>query len=209
MDVSRDGRFLLLGSATSETNTDIWMMPLDGSGPPQPLVETRFVEGGAQFSADGRWFAYSSNETGRFEIYVRPLTGSGSPQRVSTTGGNLARWSHAGKELFYLAPDGKLMRATMTGFASRELSELSIGTTRTAVHDTDRSLRLFDAFSICRVERRSTFSDADRNRQTDAVDACCHPELAPAALKPSISFGHDTHRRSVFLSICFTHGLYR
>ena len=69
MDVSRDGRLLLFGSATSETNTDIWMMPIDGSSPPQPLVESRFVEGGAQFSPDGRWFAYASNETGRFEIY--------------------------------------------------------------------------------------------------------------------------------------------
>ena len=122
MDVSRDGRFLLFGSATSETNNDIWMMPLDGSAPPQPLVESRFVEGGAQFSPDGRWFAYSSNETGRFEIYVRPLSGSGPPRPVSTAGGNLARWSHSGNELFYLAPDGKLMSVAIAGFAARQLT---------------------------------------------------------------------------------------
>jgi len=122
MDVSRDGRFLLFGSATSETNTDIWMMPLDGSGPPQSLVATSFVESGAQFSADGRWIAYSSNETGRFEIYVRPLSGPSPPRRVSTAGGNLARWSHAGNELFYVAPDGNLMSVSVTGFASRQLS---------------------------------------------------------------------------------------
>ena len=127
MDVSRDGRFLLFGSATSETNTDIWMMPLDGSGPPQLLVGTTFVEGGAQFSPDGRWFAYSSNETGRFEIYVRPFAGSGAPRRISTAGGNLARWGHSGRELFYVAPDGKLMRVVMTGFASRGGSASSIG----------------------------------------------------------------------------------
>lgn len=122
MDVSRDGRFLLFGSATSDTNTDIWLMPLDGSGPPQSLVATSFVEGGAQFSADGRWIAYSSNETGRFEVYVRPLSGPSPPQRVSTAGGNLARWSHAGNELFYVAPDGNLMSVSVTGFASRQLS---------------------------------------------------------------------------------------
>ena len=194
MDVSRDGRFLLFGSSTSETNTDIWMMPLDGSVPPQPLVETRFVEGGAQFSPDGRWFAYSSNETGRFEIYVRPFTGSGPPRRVSTAGGNLARWSHAGKELFYVAPDGKLMRASMTGIRVARTVGIVHWSARTAVHDTDRSVRLLDAFPVCRLDRRSALSDADRDRQTDAVDARRRSQLASATLTPSISFGHDTHR---------------
>jgi len=122
MDVSRDGRLLLFGSSTSDTNTDIWVMPLDESAPPQPLVETRFVEGGAQFSPDGRWFAYSSNETGRFEIYVRPLSGSAAPRPVSTAGGNLARWSHSANELFYLAPDGKLMSVKIAGLAARQLT---------------------------------------------------------------------------------------
>ena len=122
MDVSRDGRFLLFGSATSDTTNDIWIMPLDGSGPPRPLVDSRFVEGGAQFSPDGRWFAYSSNETGRFEIYLRPISAPGTPRRVSTGGGNLARWSHSGSELFYLAPDGKLMSVPVAGFAARELT---------------------------------------------------------------------------------------
>ena len=141
------------------------MMPLDGSGPPQPLVETRFVEGGAQFSPDGRWFAYSSNDTGRFrdlcEAAHRVRLSRG---RVSTAGGNLARWSHSGKELFYLAPDGKLMRAAMAGFASRELSATDHWRTRSAVHDTDRSVRLLDTLPTCRLDRRSTLSDADRDR---------------------------------------------
>ena len=122
MDVSRDGRLLLFGSATSETDNDIWLMPLDGSGPPQPLVATRFVEGGAQFSPDGRWFAYSSNDTGRFEIYVRPLSGSGPSAPVSTAGGNVARWSHSGNELFYVAPDGKLMSVKLSGFTAKQLT---------------------------------------------------------------------------------------
>jgi Tol biopolymer transport system component len=122
MDVSRDGRLLLFGTSTSDTNTDIWMRPLDGSAQPQPLVETRFNEGGAQFSPDARWIAYSSNETGRFEIYVRSLQGSGPPRLVSTAGGDLARWSHTGNELFYLAPDGQLMSVMIAGFASRQLT---------------------------------------------------------------------------------------
>ena len=202
MDVSADGRFLLFGSATSETNTDIWMMRLDGSGPPQPLVETRFVEGGAQFSPDARWFAYSSNETGRFEIYVRPLTGPGPPRRVSTTGGNLVRWGHSGKELFYLAPDGKLMRVGMTGFASRELLGRPLARPKRCSRHR-RSVRLLDALPLCRLDRRSTLPDADRGRQTIAVDAGRRRQLAPAALA-AISFRHGTHPQSVSLLICFT-----
>jgi Tol biopolymer transport system component len=125
MDVSRDGQFLLYGSSTSNANTDIWLFPLDGSTAARPLVETRFVEGGAQFSPDGRWFIYASNETGRFEVYLRPFTEPGAPRRVSTGGGNAARWSHNGRELFYLAPDGQLTAVKVAGFNS---PQLTIGT---------------------------------------------------------------------------------
>ena len=197
MDVSRDGRLLLFGSATSETNTDIWMMPLDGSSPPQPLVESRFVEGGAQFSPDGRWFAYSSNETGRFEIYVRPLTGAGLPQRVSTGGGNFARWSHSGQELFYLAPDGKLMRAAMKALASRNQSELSISAPvpmfTTPLDPSGFSTR--SPLVISTDDQRFLMPIAID--KPTAGDAGRHSQLASAALTPSISFRHATHRRSV------------
>jgi Tol biopolymer transport system component len=126
MDISRDGRFLLYGSSTSPTNSDIWMMPLDRSEAARPLVETRFMEHGAQFSPDGRWFSYASNETGRFEIYVRPVTGSEPARRISTAGANVAQWSHRGHELFVLAPNGELMSVTMTGLPARGLTGSSI-----------------------------------------------------------------------------------
>jgi len=63
----------------------------------------------AQFSPDGRWIAYQSNETGRFEIYVRPFPGPGGAIPISTGGGTYTRWSRDGSELYYLAPDATLM----------------------------------------------------------------------------------------------------
>jgi eukaryotic-like serine/threonine-protein kinase len=113
-DVSPNGRFLLFGSGSSTTNSDIWVMPLDGSGQPRPLVETRFAEGGAQFSPDMKWFVYASNETDQFEIYVRPFGREGAAQRVSNAGGNFPRWGHR-NEIFYVAADGRLMRVAMAG----------------------------------------------------------------------------------------------
>jgi hypothetical protein len=97
-------------------------MALDRSSEPRSLVSTRFTEGGAQFSADGRWIAYTSNETGRYEIYVRPVSEPGAPQRVSTQGGNAPRWSHRGDELFYVAPDGRMMRAAVGRFRRPQLT---------------------------------------------------------------------------------------
>ena len=76
----------------------------------RPLLETRFDERVASVSPDGRWLAYESNSSGRFEIYVRPFPGVGDGLwQVSTGGGIQARWAHNGRELFYLAPDGALM----------------------------------------------------------------------------------------------------
>jgi Tol biopolymer transport system component len=68
-----------------------------------------FIESGGQFSPDGKWIAFQSNESGRFEIYVQPFPGSGPRVLISSDGGVQARWRHDGKELFYLAPDNRLM----------------------------------------------------------------------------------------------------
>jgi Tol biopolymer transport system component len=63
----------------------------------------------AQFSPDGEWIAYQSNESGRFEIYAQPFPGPGPRQLISTHGGAQVRWRRDGRELFYIALDGKLM----------------------------------------------------------------------------------------------------
>jgi Tol biopolymer transport system component len=68
---SFDGRTLLYGTQNPETGADIWAVPLTADRKPHPVVQTSAAEDAAQFSPDGRWVAYESNETGRFEIYVQ------------------------------------------------------------------------------------------------------------------------------------------
>ena len=108
-DWSRDGRFLLYRSNDPQTDWDIWAMPLDGDRHPFPVVRTKFEERDGQFSPDGKWIAYQSNESGRFEIYVQPFPGPGAKLRASINGGVQVRWRSDGKELFYITLEGRLV----------------------------------------------------------------------------------------------------
>ncbi|PWT91668.1 MAG: hypothetical protein C5B55_07760, partial [Blastocatellia bacterium] len=90
---------------------DIWILPLSAARNPSPFMETpQFDEERAQFSPDGRFIAYDSNESGTRQVYVAPFPGPGAKQQVSTTGGEDAIWSKDGKELFFLS-EGKMMVA--------------------------------------------------------------------------------------------------
>jgi Tol biopolymer transport system component len=107
-DWSDDGRFILFRSLGSATGWDIWAMPMSGDRKPFAVARTKFEERDAQFSPDGKWIAYQSDETGRFEIYLQPFQGRGERVRLSTDGGVQALWRADGRELFYLALDGQL-----------------------------------------------------------------------------------------------------
>ena len=85
------------------------MLPLEGERTPIPLVSTRFQEFDARFSPDGRWIAYQSNETGRYEIWAQPFPGPGERVQISTTGGAQVQWRSDGQEIFYVALDERLM----------------------------------------------------------------------------------------------------
>ncbi len=119
---SRDGRFLLYYTTDPRNYSDLWVLPLKGDRKPIPFLRTEFDEGQGYFSPDSRWVAYYSNETGRYEIYVRPFS-AGSPQEassagpkwlISTAGGVEPRWRADGRELYYVALDGKLMAVAVT-----------------------------------------------------------------------------------------------
>jgi Tol biopolymer transport system component len=112
-DWSRDGRFVIYYAPDPKAGTDLWVLPLDGSGTPFTFLKTEANELWAQFSPDGRWVAYQSNESGRFEIYVRAFRAPGGQALVSTGGGVYPRWSHDGKELYYIAPDARLMAVSI------------------------------------------------------------------------------------------------
>ncbi len=102
-DWSRDGRYLLYAETTLQTGGDLWILPLESTHRPIPFLTTPFHEFYGQFSPDSKWIAYTSDESGREEIYIRPAFGSGAKRQISNAGGTQPRWRRDGKELFYLA----------------------------------------------------------------------------------------------------------
>jgi serine/threonine protein kinase/Tol biopolymer transport system component len=108
-DWSMDGRFILFTELDAKTNSDLWVLPLFGDRKPFVFLQTPFFEGGGRFSPNGRWIAYSSNESGGNQVYVRPFPPAGGQWMVSTNGGSQPRWRSDDKELFYFAADRKLM----------------------------------------------------------------------------------------------------
>ena len=91
------------------TQPDLWLLPMSGDRKPFPFLKTPFVEGPSQFSPDGKWIAYSSDESSRREVYVQSFPATSLKWQVSSKGGDWVRWRKDGKELFYIAPDGKVM----------------------------------------------------------------------------------------------------
>jgi serine/threonine protein kinase len=109
-DWSRDGRYLCLSvNGKPGTKWDLWILPMTGDKKPYPFLETEFSEWLGSFSPDSRWIAYQSDESGRYEIYVRPFQGSEGKWQVSTAGGFYPLWRHDGRELYYVSADRKLM----------------------------------------------------------------------------------------------------
>jgi serine/threonine protein kinase len=108
-DWSSDGRFLLFRSNGPQTGYDLWVLPLSGDKKPFAFLKTPFEERDGQFSPDGKWIAYASNELGRFEIYVQPFPGPGGKFQISSSGGAQPRWNKNGKEIFFVSLDSKLM----------------------------------------------------------------------------------------------------
>jgi serine/threonine protein kinase len=112
-DWSRDGRFLSYITSDSAGRWDLGVLPVGDTSKPIQVTKTPYNEMGSQFSPDGHWIAFESDESGRNEIYVQPFPGSGAKTIVSTGGGLQPRWRRDGQELFYVAPDGKLMAVAM------------------------------------------------------------------------------------------------
>jgi dipeptidyl aminopeptidase/acylaminoacyl peptidase len=109
---SPDGKYLLI---TEQVNAGLWVLPTPsksaGSAEPAPYLHTQFRERQGQFSPDGRWVAYVSDEAGEAQVYVQSFPLGPEKVRVSTNGGAQPRWRRDGKEIFYIATDGKLMAA--------------------------------------------------------------------------------------------------
>jgi len=116
-----DGKVLALDQENPRTDSTIFTITIEGDeksgwkpGEPKPFVNSAFSEARPTFSPDGRWLAYVSNESGSFEVYVRPFPGPGGKWQISTGGGLYPKWSRNGRELFYRTEDSKIMVVTYT-----------------------------------------------------------------------------------------------
>lgn len=126
------GDWLADGRVVFQTGFDLWSIR-PGDSKPTPLVETSFREGFGKVSPDGRWLAYVSDESGRPEIYVRPLEGGSGRWRISQSGGMQPRWRRDGGELFFLSAAGRIMAAPIPAGAAFNAGapvDLSIETER-------------------------------------------------------------------------------
>ncbi len=110
---------IILYAADGARFIDLRVLPLFGERRSFDFAQTSFTESHGRFSPDGRWVAYQSDETGQAEIHIQPFPDPGPKFQVSVGGGTLPRWRHDGSELFYLAPDRRLMVASVSRRGSR------------------------------------------------------------------------------------------
>ena len=119
-DWSRDGRFIMyIGGGRAIARSDLWVAPVAAGGKASALLDSAFVETHGRFAPGGRWFAYTSNETGAMEVYVDRFPERGAKRLVSNGGGGWPRWSSNGSEIIYLSPDNQLMAAAVHGTGGR------------------------------------------------------------------------------------------
>jgi eukaryotic-like serine/threonine-protein kinase len=169
-DWSRDGRFILYTEVDPKTLGDIWYLAdprtKDSAAKPVRYLGTSARESQAQFSPDGRWVAYFSDESGKPEVYVRPFPSGPGQWKVSTNGGREPRWSSDGKEIYYLEP-GSVNNLMAAGVRSGGKGTLEIGTPQ----------KLFEYRGIGAVVQRNVFSysPAANDRFLVSIDADTAP----------------------------------
>ena len=119
---SPDGKRLAYSQyqESSSFRGEIWTAPIEGDrddpqlGKAEAFLLTSFSEWDPTFSPDGHWLAYSSNESGNYELYVRPFPGPGGKSQISTEGGSYPIWSRDGRKLFFVTPDLRIMVTSYT-----------------------------------------------------------------------------------------------
>lgn len=133
--ISPDGRYLFYHKRNDNNDRDIWMMNLE-NGEATPFLQTTFHEGLPEPSPDGRHLAYTSDESGQFEIYLRTFPDGKNRMRVSENGGAYARWNGAGDELYYVEGD-RLMAVSIENAPS-----LTVGNPQQLFTEEDVNVRL-------------------------------------------------------------------
>jgi Tol biopolymer transport system component len=138
---SRDGRFILYFELDTKNKRDLWTLPAEASGAdrkPIPFLQSAFDELPSQLSPDSHWMAFTSDRSGRREVYVRPFPRGDGEWTISLAGGRAPRWTGDGKELFFEASDGKMMAVPVNKAVPGA----------NAVFDPGAPLALFDAHMV-------------------------------------------------------------
>jgi len=123
---SPDGRRLLYTEDRPGSGSDLWLMPTEGgapvpNAPPEPFLRSPANETQGQFSHDGKWIAYVSDESGGPQVYVQPYPATGGKWQISNNGGVQPRWGKDDKELFYIDLRRRLVAVEVTRSASIQL----------------------------------------------------------------------------------------
>jgi Tol biopolymer transport system component/DNA-binding winged helix-turn-helix (wHTH) protein len=113
-DWSHDGRFVFFVKTNNKTNRDIWVLPMFGERKAYGFLRTEADENQGQLSPDGHWLAYSSNQSGKWEVYAVRFPNGSDQRQVSSGGGRQPRWRADGKELFYLSMEKKMMSVSVS-----------------------------------------------------------------------------------------------
>jgi hypothetical protein len=177
-DWSSDGRFLLFRSVDPATGHDLWALALEGDKEPFPVVRTSFVEPYGQFSPDGKWVAYQSNESGRAEVYVQSFPDPGAKVQISTNGGAQMRWRRDGKELFYIGLDGRLMAAPIRQGPGDRLLEAGDPVPLFATNVGELVPLQSGSADVCHLSGRPALLDEHSYGRSEAVTHYSHSELA-------------------------------
>ena len=112
-----------LGAGKTVAGAEVWLTSISGDGKNVPVIQNQFWNPFCALSADRRWLAYASNESGRFDVYAMPFPSGGGKWPISVAGGTEPAWRADGKELFYLAPDRYVMAVPIkVGSITRSLA---------------------------------------------------------------------------------------
>jgi len=117
-DWSRDGQYLAFTGQTPESSNDVFLLTMKGERKAVPLLDSSFTEFHPQFSPDGGWLAFTSEESGRQDVYVQSFPDGRTRRLVSSGGGSYPRWGRDGRELFYRAADGQLVAVPLRTIGS-------------------------------------------------------------------------------------------
>lgn len=164
---SSDQRYLtyLRRASDAKTATEIWALPLFGDRKPFPVVQTEFNQAGSVVSPDGKWLAYDTDASGRYEVYITAFPGAGAKWQVSTGGGLSAKWRRDGKELFFLDLSDNLVAVDVSTLGNT----VRLGTPHVLFHATGGQALQQGAYDVTADGKKFIVDSGDINEESQPL----------------------------------------